>query len=158
MFYTQDTIAPICKRLHETGKKVVLATGFFDLLHREHINFLKKARVIGDVLIVAVESDQRAKQLKGEGRPIESQPIRCKKISELCDYVLVLSDDFNNLAAYDSLMQTIRPDIYAVSKHTDYLDNKTKLTTKYGGKLVIVHDFNPDVSTTKIIQSTTKQL
>ena len=158
MFYTQDSIAPVCKQLHDEGKKIVLATGFFDLLHQEHINFLKKARASGDVLIVAVESDLRARQLKGEGRPIETQSLRCQKVSELCDYVLVLPDDFNNLIAYDSLMQTIRPDIYAVSKHTSYIENKTKLTLKYGGKLVVVHDFNPDVSTTKIIQSTTKQL
>jgi len=81
MIYTITTIAPVCAKLHAQGKKIVLATGFFDLLHQEHINFLTKAKVVGDILIVAVESDERARALKGEGRPVKSQLVRCQKVS-----------------------------------------------------------------------------
>jgi len=171
MLYTIQSIAPVIHKLRATGKTIVLATGFFDLLHSEHINFLHKARTSGDVLIVAVESDARAKQLKGEGRPIESQATRCQHllslttpgvvsdrietpgVTQCVDYVINLPDDFNNLLAYDSLMQTIKPDIYAVSSHTTHLQSKTSLVQKYGGKLQIVHDFNPNISTTQIINS-----
>lgn len=156
MLYTLDSIAPIAQNLHNSGQKTVLATGFFDLLHEEHINFLHKAKKAGDALIVAVESDVRARSLKGEGRPIQTQRVRCQIILEqkLADYVIELGDDFNNVVAYERLMSTIKPDIYAVSSHTNYLELKQKLTAKYGGTLTIVHDWNPSISTTKQLQST----
>ncbi len=164
MFYTITSITPICHKLHAANHKLVLATGFFDLLHAEHIIFLQKAKAAGDVLIVAVESDERARTLKGEGRPIESQRVRCHKLIDLqltgklnlVDYVIQLGDDFNNFEAYDSLMDAVRPDIYAVSSHTNHQKNKAFLTEKYGGKLVVVHDFNPAISTTEIIKTQNK--
>lgn len=151
MIHTITTLAPLCDQLHSQHKIIVLVTGFFDLLHSEHINFLKKAKAVGDVLFAAIESDSRARSLKGEGRPIEPQTIRCQKVAPYADYVLALGEDFNNFAAYDSLMSSVRPNIYAVSSHTDHLKSKTFLAEQYGGKLVVVHDFNPNVSTTKII-------
>lgn len=158
MFYSIDSIDSVCTAIHNSGKTIVLATGFFDLLHTEHINFLQKAKSAGDILVVAVESDLRAREIKGEGRPIETQSIRCKKVSEYADYAVVLPDDFNNFDSYDSLMSAIKPEIYAVSEHTTHIKSKTFLVEKYGGILKVVHAFNPDISTTKIIQSTTKQL
>lgn len=154
MFYTIESILPICKELHKSGKKIVLATGFFDLLHGEHINFLQKAKSTGDILVVAVESDERARATKGEGRPVETQITRCGKVSKYADFVITLPPDFDHFEAYESLMSAIRPEIYAISSHTDHIKSKTFLVEKYGGKLKIVHDFNPEVSTTKIIQNT----
>jgi D-beta-D-heptose 7-phosphate kinase/D-beta-D-heptose 1-phosphate adenosyltransferase len=167
MFYTIETIKPICDDQHQKGKKIVLATGFFDLLHDEHINFLQKAKLSGDVLIVAVESDERARILKGEGRPVQTQLVRCQHISELSaesatkrfyprgklvDYVVLLTPDFDHFEAYDDLMSTVKPHIYAVSSHTSHQKNKDFLAEKYGGHLVVVHEFNPEISTTQIIQ------
>lgn len=153
MLYTIETISPICHKLQAIGTKIVLATGFFDLLHAEHIHFLQKAKSRGDVLVVAVESDARARKLKGEGRPIESQGVRCEKLAKYADYVVALGDDFDHLEAYDSLMAAVRPQVYAVSSHTDHQNNKSFLAEKYGGKLVVVHEFNPDVSTSKIVEN-----
>lgn len=152
MFYTISSIAPVCAQLHAEGKKIVLATGFFDLLHQEHVNFLSKAKGAGNILIVGVESDARARQLKGEGRPVETQAIRCQKVAAYTDYVIALSDDFDSQSAYESLMSAIRPAVYAVSSHTQFLDNKRLLTEKYGGQLVVVHHWNPSISSTKIIR------
>ncbi|MFH2085243.1 MAG: adenylyltransferase/cytidyltransferase family protein [bacterium] len=187
MFYTISSIGPVCRKLHAAGCKLVLATGFFDLLHAEHIKFLAKAKAAGDILIVAVESDERARVLKGEGRPIEPQPVRCQHLldlrspgsdllrrrpmgvfsrarsagetrsdpqSTLVDYVISLPPDFNNFASYDSLMSAVRPQVYAVSAHTSHQKSKDFLVEKYGGKLLVVHDFNPAISTTQIIQNT----
>ncbi len=153
MFYSITTIAPICDQLHTEGKKLVLATGFFDLVHAEHINFLIKAKAAGDVLIVAVESDERARITKGEGRPVETQSIRCQKVSQHVDHVIALPADFNNFGAYDSLMAAVRPQIYAISSHTTHLKSKTFLVEKYGGKLLVVHEHNPAISTTIILNS-----
>lgn len=156
MEYTIETIIPICQNLHTKGKTIVLATGFFDLLHEEHIAFLQKAKSHGDILIVAVESDGRAMKLKGEGRPVESQVTRCQKVAKYADYVIALDDSFDNFEAYESLMKSVSPVVYAVSSHTNYQENKAFLTEKYGGKLVVVHDWNPHVSTTKILQTKNK--
>lgn len=151
MFYTITSIAPICNDLRSKNHKLVLATGFFDLLHSEHINFLHKAKAVGDILIVAVESDERAKITKGEGRPVETQRLRCQKLSKYADYVIALPSDFNNFEAYDSLMSAVRPEIYAVSSHTSHQKTKDFLSEKYGGKLVVVHELNPEISTTQLI-------
>lgn len=156
MIYTIQAIFSICADLHTQGKTIVLATGFFDLLHSEHINFLRKAKSRGDILVVAVESDERARILKGEGRPVESQEVRCQKLLEYCDYVIALPADFDHFESYDSLMSSVKSDIYAVSSHTDYLKNKTFLAEKYGGHLEVVYDWNPEISTTKILESENK--
>lgn len=154
MFHTISSIDPVCLGLHNQGKKIVLATGFFDLLHTEHINFLRKAKAAGDILVVAVESDERARKLKGEGRPIETQMVRCEKVAKYADYVITLGYDFDHHGAYESLLAAVRPQIYAVSSNVEFKDSKQLLTEKYGGKLVAVHDWNPAISTTQIIQNT----
>lgn len=180
MFYTISSVAPICTELHASGKILVLATGFFDLLHEEHVNFLQKAKAAGDILMVAVESDERARKLKGERRPIEPQSVRCLKVSQipsgsdlegsaqpadtkagrsdpqgkLVDFVIALPPDFDHFEAYDSLLSAIRPQVYAISSHTDHQKSKTFLVEKYGGKLVVVHEHNPEISTTKILENT----
>lgn len=167
MIYTIDSISPISKNLHTSQVTIVLVTGFFDLLHAEHINFLKAAKKAGDILIVAVESDERARILKGEGRPIESQSIRCQKLSNLTltdlringstdsrhlvDYIISLDESFNNPAAFESLIAAVKPSYLAVSSHTAHQDKKAALVEKYGGSLKIVHTHNPDISTSKLI-------
>ena len=151
MFYSIKTIAPVANHLRDSGKHIVLATGFFDLFHVEHINFLNKAKKAGDVLIVAVESDLRAKQTKGENRPIDTQSVRCQNVLKYSDYVVALPDDFDNFDSYDSLMNAIQPQVYAVSSNTSHPKTKNFLVEKYGGTLRVVHELNPDISTTQII-------
>ncbi|PIR98914.1 hypothetical protein COT87_02175 [Candidatus Collierbacteria bacterium CG10_big_fil_rev_8_21_14_0_10_44_9] len=154
MLYSISSIAPICAQLHAEGKTIVLATGFFDLLHAEHINFLQKAKAVGDILIAAVESDERARITKGEGRPVETQQLRCQKLSKYADYVIALPSDFDTFEAYDSLISAVKPQIYAVSSHISHQKTKDFLVEKYGGHLEVVHEFNPAISTTQIIQNT----
>lgn len=158
MVYTMQNIGPVVEDIRQQGHAIVLATGFFDLLHAEHINFLAKARAAGDVLIVAVESDARARALKGDGRPVQPQAERCHQVAGYADYVIALDDDFDSQEAYERFMEMLKPDVYAVSSHTSHLENKRILTEKYGGRLVIVHEFNPEVSTSKILASRRKQL
>lgn len=156
MIYSLTNFAPLAATLRNQGRQLVLATGFFDLLHSEHIKFLHKARSCGDTLIVAVESDARARAVKGKGRPVETQLTRCQKLAHLADYVIALSDDFNHPQAYDSLMSLLRPSVYAVSSHTSHLAAKRTLTEKYGGQLLVVHPWNPQISTTQIIAGNNK--
>ncbi|MBP9702153.1 adenylyltransferase/cytidyltransferase family protein [Candidatus Woesebacteria bacterium] len=152
MHYSIKSFAPIATQLRNTDNKLVLATGFFDLLHEEHINFLNAAKKAGDILVVAVESDERARVLKGEGRPVETQSTRLDHLTPYADYLIALDKDFNNPAAFESLIASVRPTILAVSSHTAHQDKKTKLVEKYGGELQVVYTHNPAVSTTNIIQ------
>jgi len=151
MIYQINTINEVADKLHQARKKIILVTGFFDLLHQEHINFLRAAKNAGDILIIAVESDERARILKGEGRPVETQSTRLSKLKSYADYLISLGDDFNNPAAFESLIASVRPSVLAISSHTAHQDKKAALVEKYGGSLKIVHTHNPAVSTTNII-------
>jgi rfaE bifunctional protein nucleotidyltransferase chain/domain len=140
-------------------KKIVLATGVFDILHQEHLLFLEKAKKTGDVLIVGLESDVRVKIMKGEGRPINSQAKRKTILEEqkIADLVFILPEEFCTPQDHDDLIRIIHPDILAVSSHTSHLDKKRAIVEKYGGELRVVHQHNPSISTTLILQQRVSQ-
>lgn len=81
--------------LKKQGKKVVFTNGCFDILHRGHIECLRKARSFGDILIVALNSDSSVRKIKGEKRPILSQNDRAEIIAslEMVDYVLIFNQE-----------------------------------------------------------------
>jgi rfaE bifunctional protein nucleotidyltransferase chain/domain len=139
-------------------KKLILATGVFDILHLEHIHFLKKAKAKGDILIVGVESDKRAKQLKGRERPINSQNDRAELLTALSfvDYIFVLPDNLDTTKGRENLIEMVRPDIYAVSQNTPFISEKSRVMEKLGGKTVVVCGYNPEVSTTIILGKLSK--
>lgn len=145
--------------LARTGnQKIVLVTGVFDLLHDEHQNFLRKASQRGDVLIVGLESDLRVRQLKGEGRPIDSEQTRLQKVLSLPEVsvAFILPDEFSRPEHHRGLIATIRPDVLAVSSHSPHLDKKRLLLGEFGGSVEIVHKHNPRVSTTQILNDNKK--
>jgi D-glycero-beta-D-manno-heptose 1-phosphate adenylyltransferase len=76
------------------GARIVFTNGCFDLLHPGHTRYLMEAWMLGDVLIVAINSDQSVRQLKGEGRPIFPQEERAEILAalEAVDYVTIFSD------------------------------------------------------------------
>lgn len=144
-------IKPVCEKLHKANKKVVLVTGFFDLLHEEHLRFLQKARAVGDVLIVGLESDNRARLIKGEGRPIETQSARAKTLTPYADHIILLPEEFATPSAHRKLVLAVAPEVLAVSSHTAHQREKRNLVREVGGELLVVHPHNPSVSTTKTI-------
>ena len=143
------------KEAHSLGKTVVLVTGVFDLLHVEHKNFLRKAKQVGDVLVVGVESDVRVRKLKGKNRPINSQEVRVANIKELrlADEVFVLPEKFDSPEDHKELIGLIRPDFLAVSSSSPRIKEKKKIMRSKGGRVIVVHKHNPNVSTTQIIES-----
>lgn len=151
------SIAKIAKELehyHQEDKTIALTTGFFDLIHPEHIAFLKKSKLIADILVVGVESDARARAIKGRGRPIESQGVRCTKVESIeeVDYVIALPDRFNSSADHELLVRSIRPKYFTVSRHTPHQEEKRLIVKKYDGELKVVHAHNPAISTTQKIK------
>lgn len=139
---------------HERGQAVVLVTGVFDILHREHEIFLKKAKAAGDVLLIGLESDLRVRAIKGEGRPVNSEIVRATNLEKLppADAVFVLPDDFSKPEHHRHLISFIKPSILAVSSHTKHLDKKRAIMEEFSGRVEIVHQHNPAISTSKIIE------
>lgn len=135
------------------SKCVVLVTGVFDVLHFEHQNFLSKAKELGDVLIIGVESDSRVKAIKGSQRPVNHQDIRVENLLKLniTENIFVLPDNFNKSEDHLKLIKTIMPKYLAVSSHTAHLDEKQNIMNMVDGELVIVYQQNPEISSTKII-------
>jgi len=136
------------------NEQVVLATGVFDILHQEHETFLRKAKALGGKLVVGIESDVRVRELKGVGRPINNQAQRLAQLQALkiADEVFVLPEVFSKPEDHRALVQKVDATILAVSSHSPHLEKKQKLMEALGGKVVVVHEHNPAISTTKILE------
>jgi D-glycero-beta-D-manno-heptose 1-phosphate adenylyltransferase len=124
--------------LRAKGLKIVLTNGCFDVLHVGHTRYLKGARDLGDVLVVAVNSDLQVAALKGEGRPIMSELERAHVVASLegVDFVTVFDEP-----TVEALLLAIKPDIHA--KGTDYSEDtvpERDVVRSYGGRVAIVGD------------------
>jgi len=121
----------------KTKNKVVLVGGCFDILHYGHIYFLRRAKALGNYLIVALESDKNIKRLKGKKRPIHSQYRRREMLESLSfiDQVIVLKDEMKD-KDYQKLVKIINPQVIAVTKGDPMLVKKQKQAKIVGAKLV----------------------
>ena len=120
------------------GRRIVLANGVFDLLHVGHVRYLSAARALGDVLVVAVNSDASVRRLKGQGRPLMSAAERAELIGALrpVDAVVVFEED-----SVDRLVGALRPDVQA--KGTDYTEDsipERDSVRAAGGRVAIAGD------------------
>jgi D-beta-D-heptose 7-phosphate kinase/D-beta-D-heptose 1-phosphate adenosyltransferase len=95
-------------RLQKAGKKVVFTNGCFDLLHLGHVSLFKKAKSMGDILIVAINSDKSLSCFKGPKRPLISEKDRAKLLLSLksIDYVVVFNEHTPK-----ELLSELRPDV-----------------------------------------------
>src|SRR5580765_3702173 len=89
---SQDELLGLRPSLRAAGKTLVFTNGVFDLLHVGHVRYLAEARALGDLLLVAINSDRSVGELKGEGRPITSESERAEILAALrqVDYVTIL--------------------------------------------------------------------
>jgi rfaE bifunctional protein nucleotidyltransferase chain/domain len=111
-----DTIA-LCASSRDKGQRIVLTNGVFDLLHVGHVDYLEKAKTLGDVLIVGVNSDASAHKIKHEGRPFVPATERAQLVAALrCVDATVIFEGFTA----DTLIQALRPHIYV--KGSDYTE------------------------------------
>ena len=132
------------------GESLILANGGFDLLHVGHIRYLHAAKQLGGRLIVAVNSDESMRSLKGQGRPMIPAEERAEIIAALADVDAVVIFPEPDVRR---LIHEIRPDIHA--KGTDYTVETVPERDEvlaYGGRVVIVGD-PKDHSSTEIIRS-----
>lgn len=96
------------RRLRAAGKKLVFTNGVFDILHVGHVRYLAQARALGDLLLVAVNSDRSVRELKGPDRPLTNETDRAEILAALAavDYVTIFDD-----ISPRSLIAQLLPDI-----------------------------------------------
>ncbi len=125
----------------------VMVNGTFDVLHPGHIALLNTARSYGDWLVVAIDTDRRVKELKGEQRPINNQTDRKIMLSNLkaVDFVVF----FDSTEELIKLMELYKPEVYV--KGSDWKHDKGS-TAEHYCKRVIYYDRVGDYSTTNTIQ------
>lgn len=133
---------------------VVLVTGVFDLLHREHEHLLATAKKVGSVLLVGLEPDKRVAQLKGEGRPVNKMRERLRAIAHLnlADYVFSLPQNMATKFGREDLIKKIQPHILAVSSSTPNLAEKRRIMDLVGGRVKVVISHDPTISTTALLK------
>lgn len=145
---TQSKTGKLAAGKHfQNPKRIVLVGGVFDILHFGHVHFLKKAKSLGDYLVVAIESDKRVKKLKGANRPFHSQKQRKEILESLnfVDKVLILKDEMTDLD-YFKLVKKIRPSIIAVTYGDPMIAKKKDHAKKIGASVTKIKKL--DVSST----------
>jgi D-beta-D-heptose 7-phosphate kinase/D-beta-D-heptose 1-phosphate adenosyltransferase len=150
---TFSQIQEIVNSLKAQNKKIVFTNGCFDIVHSGHVDYLKKAKQLGDVLIVGLNSDSSVKSIKGKQRPINNQNDRAVVLGAFyfVDYVVI----FDQSTPYE-LINVIKPDILV--KGSDW-NNKTivgsDIVSENGGKVVLI-EYLEGKSTTTIIEKILK--
>ncbi|MFT5640466.1 MAG: rfaE bifunctional protein nucleotidyltransferase chain/domain [Cyclobacteriaceae bacterium] len=152
--YELDKLIQRVDKWKNSGQKVVLTNGCFDILHLGHIDYLEKARSLGDKLLVAVNSDDSVKRLKGINRPINDQVSRMRILAALqfVDGVVSFNEDTPL-----KLIEEILPDILV--KGRDYKIGNivgADIVLQNGGKVKTI-DLVKGYSTTNIIKKLIKQ-
>lgn len=146
---TEDELLDKVTKLKTLHKKIVMTNGCFDILHKGHIDYLKKAHALGDILIVAVNSDESVKQLKGPTRPIIPLQNRMYMLDALScvDFVVAFNEE-----TPERLIAKILPDILV--KGGDYIVEQIaghKQVLANGGQVLTI-ELVADQSTTNIVK------
>ena len=120
------------------GQTIVFTNGCFDVLHAGHIRYLLGARELGNILVVAINSDAQVRRLKGVGRPILSEHDRAELVAsiEAVDFVTIFDEP-----TVEQLLLLLRPDVHA--KGTDYTEEtvpERDVVRSFGGRVAIVGD------------------
>ena len=145
----RDRLALRARLEREQGRRIVFTNGVFDILHRGHVTLLSRAKELGDVLVVGINSDESVRRLKGVERPVNSLDDRVQVLAALSsvDYIVPFEED-----TPDELIRAIRPDVFV--KGGDYTREtlpETELVEALGGEVRIL-PYIDDRSTTGVIE------
>jgi len=147
---TRTELVGIRRQLRQTGKSVVFTNGCFDIIHRGHVDYLAKAKALGDVLVVGVNTDSSVRRLsKGPGRPVVEEEDRAAVMAALAavDYVCLFDED----TPYE-LIKALVPDVLVKGADWSVKDVVGKDIVESAGGSVQTIEFLPNRSTSKIIQ------
>ena len=134
----RDQLQSQVEAWRSAGDRITLANGCFDLLHVGHVRYLHAAKGLGGRLVVALNSDESVRSLKGEGRPLMPAEERAEILAALADVDAVVIFHERDVRA---IIREIHPDIHA--KGTDYTAESVPegdVVREYGGRVAIVGD------------------
>jgi len=133
------------------GKKLVVTNGCFDILHVGHVSYLESARNLGDALLVGINGDASARQLKGKGRPVNPEADRAAVLAALAsvDGVCIFADQ-----SAKRFLSAAQPDIYV--KGGDYtldtLNQEERRVVEATGGRIVIFPLVPGRSTTALFK------
>ena len=153
MILKANSITEVRNRIKSENKKLVFTNGCFDIIHKGHVSYLNQAKLMGDYLIVGLNSDRSVKKLKGDDRPFNNENDRAFILDNLksVDFVTIFNED----TPYE-LIKLIVPD-YLV-KGGDWKENDivgSDIVTAAGGKVLSLNFIN-NYSSTGIIEKIRK--
>lgn len=145
----REELRKIVEDLKKEGKIVVFTNGCFELLHPGHIELLERAKSLGDILIVGINSDNSVRQIKGEKKLIFDEESRLRLVASIgvVDYVVLFDE-----VTPENIIRELKPNIHV--KGGDYKIEdlpEAKVVERYGGK-VYIFPLLPGFSTTRIIE------
>jgi D-beta-D-heptose 7-phosphate kinase/D-beta-D-heptose 1-phosphate adenosyltransferase len=146
---TLEELKSIAAKARKDGKKIVFTNGCFDLLHRGHLHVLRESKALGDLLIVAVNTDRSVKAIKGSARPVLPETDRVELIGalQMVDYVTLFDETDPS-----GLIAALRPDVLA--KGGDWGPDQivgSDIVQAAGGKVAVI-PYLKGFSTTAIIE------
>jgi len=145
-----DTLLLWRNNMADSGKKVVVTNGCFDILHRGHVEYLFKARAQGDAMIIALNSDSSTRALKGPTRPVNDQDSRAIILSSLYFVDAVYIFDSPRCT---TLFEAVKPDIYVkgADYNIDTINQEEKAALQSVGAEIRFVELTPGFSTTATI-------
>ena len=141
------------KELKNSGKKIVFTNGCFDIIHPGHVEYLYKAKSLGDILIIGINSDKSVKKIKGDKRPILNENDRALILSAFffVDYITIFEEE----TPYN-LIKKLIPDVLVKGGDWEIENIVGKdIVEKNGGKVVTIN-YKNGYSTTNIINKIKK--
>jgi len=149
---SSDDLAELSAHLTSEGKRIVFTNGCFDILHSGHVEYLRAARTLGDVLIVGINTDDSIQRLKGPGRPINSLSDRLNVLAALSciDFLIPFGNALDDTP--EQLIRLVKPHLFV--KGGDYATKElpeAEAVHENGGEIILL-PLIPDRSTSKIIQ------
>ncbi|MCX7625906.1 MAG: D-glycero-beta-D-manno-heptose-7-phosphate kinase [Candidatus Sumerlaeaceae bacterium] len=144
----ESQLVELGERLRKSGKRIVFTNGCFDFLHAGHVALLQEAKRLGDVLVVAINSDDMITKLKGAPRPILKQSDRERLLSaiEAVDYIVVFDDETPH-----KLIASLRPDVLVKGRNYSHEHVEGhEIVESYGGQVILL-DTLESISTRQLI-------
>jgi rfaE bifunctional protein nucleotidyltransferase chain/domain len=146
---SQDELIMRVEQARRHGLRVVFTNGCFDLLHPGHIKCLEQARALGDLLIVAINTDVSTRRLKGAGRPVFPEAERAEVLAALAavDYVTMFEED-----TPQQIIARVLPDVLVKGGDwgSDQIVGRAEVEAE-GGRVVSI-PLEPGYSTTKLLE------
>ena len=133
---TLDELAVFVENLKGIGLRIVLTSGSFDLIHLGHVKYLAKAKELGDVLVVGVDSDEKIRKRKGEDRPMVPE---CERLEMLAhqrpvDLLFLKADDHERWG----LIKAVRPDVLVLTADHSYTARDEEELAELCGELATI--------------------